>query len=257
MKHGALWSMVVLGLLAASAAHGDPVPDLRSTLTRLRADRPLAVTACVNSTVHDGSDAAKNTQAQVQISVASGTDGLQMGFSPALLQRSAQEAAIHAKNKDAPTPIADLLGKLSPVNVQPMLDFAPELQRKLDGAIFSSQRDEMHDGKPAHLLVFDVPLPPSASKQMTIKQYTGQLNVWLGTDGVPVAVKEAVQIKGRKMLIGIELGSASSYELRTVGTRLVVISRHTEESHSVFGSEGDSTTDAVLTLATGSSKPSS
>lgn len=256
MKHGALWLMAALGLLAASAIHADPVPDLRSTLTRLRADQPLAAMASVSSTVHDSDDAAKSTHAQVQISVTSGAEGLQMGFSPALLRRSAQEAAAHARNKDAPTPIADLLGKLSPVNVQPMLDFAPELQHKLDGATFSGQRDEMHDGKPVHVLMFDVTLPPSASKQMTIKHYSGQLSVWLGTDGVPVAVKEAVEIKGRKMLIGIELGSTSSYELRTVGTRLVVMSRHTEESHSVFGNEGDSTLDAVLTLATGTPKPS-
>ncbi|HEY8682573.1 MAG TPA: hypothetical protein VIM06_05330, partial [Rhodanobacter sp.] len=170
---------------------------------------------------------------------------------------SAQEAAMHAKNKDAPTPIADLLGKLSPVNVQPMLDFAPELQHKLDGATLSSQRDEVHAGKPAHLLVFDVPLPPSASKQMTIRHYTGQVSVWLGGDGVPVAVTEMMDIKARKMLLGIEFGSSTSYELRAIGTRLVVMSRHTRESHSVFGSEGSSTIDVALTpVAAGSPKPS-
>lgn len=255
MKHGVLL-LVALGLLVASVVHADPVSDLRSTLARLRAEQPLAATASVSSTVHDADDAAKNTYTQVQISVTSSANGLQMGFSPALLQRSAQEAAAHAKNKDAPTPIADLLGKLSPVNVQPMVDFAPELQHKLDGATFSGQRDEVHDGKPAHVLVFDVPLPLSAGKQMTIKHYSGQLSVWLGADGVSVAVKETAQINGRKMLISIEMGSTSSYELRTVGTRLIVMSRHTRESYSVFGSAGDSTIDATLMLAGGSPNPS-
>ena len=256
MKHGALLLMAALGLLVVSVVHADPVSDLHRSLARLRADQPLTAIASVSSTVHDADDAAKNTHTQVQVSVTSSADGLQMGFSPALLQRSAQEAAVHAKNKDVPTPIADLLGKLSPVNVQPMVDFASELQHKLDGAIFSSQRDEMHDGKAAHVLVFDVPLPPSAGKQMTIKHYSGQLSVWLGADGVPVAVKETAQIKGRKMLISIEMGSTSSYELRTVGTRLVVMSRHAQESYSVFGSAGDSTIDATLALAAGSLKPS-
>lgn len=209
--------------------------------------QPLAATLRVAGTVHDAGDASKDTRASLQVSVASGTDGLHIGFSPALLQRASEEAAANAKNKDAPTPVADLLGRLNPVNVQPMVDFAPALQHKLEGATLASQRDEVHEGKPAHLLVFDVPLPPSASKQMTVKHYTGQLNVWIGGDGVPMAVQEVLQIKGRKLLISIDFGNTTRYALRVIGTRLLAVSRHTEESHSVFGHAGDSVTDAVLT----------
>ena len=148
-----------------------------------------------------------------------------------------------------PLAIEDLLGKLSPVSVQPMVDFAPVLLRQLDGATLARQSDELHDGKPTHLLVFDVPLPASASKQMTIKHYTGQIMVWLGADGVPVAVRNGMQVKGRKMLISIEFGNTTDYRLGVIGTRLVVLSRHNAETHSVFGKAGSSITDAVLTLA--------
>ncbi len=237
--------LLLAALVLPTLARADAVSDLRTTLGRLQATQPLAATLKVSSTVKD--EEGKTTHAQLQVSAASGKDGLSMGFSPDLLQRASKEAAVNAKNKDAPTPIEDLLGKLSPVSVQPMVDFAPVLLRQIDGATLASQRDETHDGKPAHLLVFDVPLPPSASKQMTIKHYTGQVMVWLGADGVPLAVRDVVEVKGRKFLISIEFGNTTDYAMNVVGTRLVVVSRHTVETHSVFGKTGSSSTDAVLT----------
>lgn len=244
MSSRVISSLILAALLLTPQARADAVSDLRAALGRLQATQPLAATLKVASTVKD--EDGKTTQAQLQVSVASGGDGLRIGFSPELLQRSAKEAVANAKNKDAPTPIEDLLGKLSPVSVQPMVDFAPVLLRQVDGATLASQRDEVHDGKPSHLLVFDVPLPSSAGKQMTIKQYTGQILVWLGAGGVPVAVRNVVEVKGRKLLISIELGNTTDYRLGVIGTRLVVLSRRSAETHSVFGKAGSSVTDAVL-----------
>ena len=238
--------VVLLASLGFPAlASADAVTDLRATLGRLQAGQPLAATLKVNGTVIDEDN--KTTHAQLQISVASDGGGLHLGFSPELLQRASREAAVNAKNKDAPTPVEDLLGKLSPVSLQPMVDFAPVLLRQLDGATLTIQRDEVHDGKPAHLLVFDVPLPASASKQMTVKHYTGQIMVWLGADGVPLAARNAIALKGRKFLISIEFGNTTDYALNVVGTRLVVVSRHIDETHTIFGKAGSSVTEAVLT----------
>jgi hypothetical protein len=70
--------------------------------------------------------------------------------------------------------------------------------------------------------------------------------VWLGADGVPVAARNTVQLKGRKLLISIEFGNTTDYRLGVVGTRLVVVSRRSEETHSVFGKSGSSVTEAEL-----------
>ena len=242
-------SFAILGLLLATSAQADGVSDLRATLAGLHGDQPLAATMQVESTGKDGDDASKTTHAKLQIDVSSDARGLHLGFSPALLQRSSREAAANAVNQDAPTPIQNLLGRLSPINVQPMLDYATALGHSLDGTTLASEKDELHDGKPAHLLVFTAPVPAAASKQMTVKEYTGEVRVWLGADGVPVAVREISQIKGRKMLISIEFGSTTDYALRVIGKRLVVLSRHSAESHSFFGNAGSSVTDAVLVPA--------
>ncbi len=241
--------VILAALLAAltlpALARADAVSDLRATLGKLRPAQPLVATARVNSTVKQ--EDGKTERAQLQLGVRSGTDGLELRFSPELLQRAAAEAAVNAKDKDAPTPIRDLLAQLSPVSVQPMVDYAPVLLRQLDGATLASQRDDTHAGRPARLLVFDVPMPPSANKEMSVKKYTGQLSVWLGADGVPVAVRNVLAIKGRKLLISIEFGTTTDYTLRQVGTRLLAVSRRTEENHSMLGHDGSSVTEATLT----------
>jgi hypothetical protein len=224
------------------------VADLHAALVKLTATKPLSATVDVRSTSHgDGDD--KPRQAGLRIDVASDADGLHLTFPSALLQKASREAAAHAKNKDLPTPLGDLLDKLTATEVQPMVDFAPALLHMLDGATLASQRDDTHDGKPAHLLLFNVPMPPSAGKQMTVKSYVGQLQVWLGADGLPVAVAEKVDVHGRKLLISIDFSTTSRYELRVVGTRLLAVSRHVEESHAVFGHGGGSTIDATLVPA--------
>jgi len=245
MTSRVILAMLLAALALPTLARADAVSDLRATLGKLRPAQPLVATARVSSTVkkEDG----KTERAQLQLGVRSGADGLELRFSPALLQRAAAEAAVNAKDKDAPTPVQDLLGQLSPVNVQPMVDYAPVLLRQLDGATLASQREDTRDGKRLHLLVFDVPMPPSADKEMSVKKYTGQLNVWLGADGVPVAVRNVMAIKGRKLLIRIEFDTTTDYALQQVGTRLLAVSRRTGESHSVFGHDGSSVTEAVLT----------
>lgn len=253
MSHRISLPFFAAALLFASAAQADALADLRATLSGLHADKPLAATLSVHSTTHSDEDNAKVSRAQVQVSVASGADGLHLGFSPKLLERADQEAGSSARDKDAPTPIKDLLDKLNPVNVQPMVDFAPALLHDLEGVTLASERDEVHGGKPSHLLVFDIPLPESAGKKMSVKHYTGQLKVWLDADGVPLATKKIVDVKGRKLLISIAFSTNSNYALRLIGTRLVAVSRHVEEKHSVFGHAGDTVIDATLSPVSPSS----
>lgn len=253
MSHVLRLPLLLSALCMISAVQASAVSDLHARLAQLSASQPLSANVSVSSTTHDDSDGdtPKIAHAALQVSVDSDADGLHIDFSPALLQSASHEAEVNARNKDAPTPLKDLLAQLTPVNVQPMVDFAPTLQHLLDGATLASQRDETHDGKPSHRLVFDVPMPPSASKQMTIKHYTGELDVWLGANGMPMAVKSVTDVQGRKFLISIDFSTTTTYTLRVIGTRLVVLTRHTEESHSVFGHGGGSVIDATLTPATG------
>jgi pimeloyl-ACP methyl ester carboxylesterase len=126
------WSLLVSGLLLTSMAHADALGDLRAKLAGLSGSTPYTGTLTLRSTVTNGKKPA--THAQVAVKVASGAEGLQMNFAPALLARASSEAAAQAKNPDAPAPTRDALAKLSTDRVQAALDMAPVLLHMLEGA---------------------------------------------------------------------------------------------------------------------------
>lgn len=233
-------------LAFAAQAHADALGSLRTTLQGLSAGKPLRATLELRSVTHDDGQ-SQPAQATLRIGVTSDAAGLHLDFAPDLLRRAADEAAAHARNKDRPTPIADLLDQVGATQVQAMVDFAPALLRMLDGATLAGQASSTHDGIPARLLTFDVPMPPSASKQMTVKRYVDRVQVWLDASGLPVAVRETTALDGRKLFISIDFDSTSDYELRVVAGRLVAVSRHTVQHQAVFGHGSDSVIDATLT----------
>lgn len=245
MQGKASWSIFVLGLALASAAQADALADLRGKLAGLQGDTPYRGTLSLRSTVTDGKKPA--THAQLQVSVASGADGLHVGFAPALLARAATEEAAQAKNPDTPTPVSDALGKLSPDRLQAVLNMGPALLRALEGASLRSQRDEVHDGKPAHLLVFDVPSGVGTDDRDAIKHYQGTLSVWLGADGVPVAMAEQRDYQGRKFFISFSLGNDTTSTLTRVGNRLVASARRAENKTAGFGQSNHSVIETTLT----------
>ncbi|MGC1547587.1 MAG: hypothetical protein WA777_03590 [Rhodanobacter sp.] len=256
---GRLSIALAFGWLAASNAQADPLTDLRATLARMHANDPFAATLDVRNTSTNGSsDKPHTTHAELQLHVEGGSNGLHIGFAPDLLARASQEAEAHAKNPDVPMPTHDLLNELDPISVQSMLDVAPTLLRKLEGATLSTQRDEMHNGKPTHLLVFNIPPGVSSEDSDSIKHYEGHLNVWLGADGVPVAMEESRAYNGRKFFISFETGMSQSAVLKSIGTRLVAISRRSENKGSGLGQASDSVDQVTLTpVAQGAAQPSS
>lgn len=238
------WSLLVSGLLLTSMAHADALGDLRAKLAGLSGSTPYTGTLTLRSTVTNGKKPA--THAQVAVKVASGAEGLQMNFAPALLARASSEAAAQAKNPDAPAPTRDALAKLSPDRVQAALDMAPVLLHMLEGATLQSQGNETRDGKPVHLLVLAVPSGVGAEDRDAVKHYEGTLKVWLGADGIPVALAEHREYRGRKFLISFSFGNDSTASLAHVGTRLVATSRRAESTNSGFGQSGSSVTETTL-----------
>lgn len=241
----ARWSLLLSGLLVASMAHADALADLRAKLAGLAGSTPCKGTLTLRSTTTSGKKPP--AQAQIAMHVASDAAGLQMSFAPALLARAAAEAAAQAQNPDAPTPTRDALAKLSPDRVQGIVDMGPELLHLLEGATLTSESNATRDGKPVRLLVLSVPAGVGADDRDAIKHYEGTLKLWLGADGVPVALAEHRTYAGRKFLISFTVGNDLTATLARVGTRLVATTRRTDNTSSGFGQSNGSVTEVTLT----------
>lgn len=261
MRLNHCFSVLGLSLLVAGVASASELDNLRATLAGMHASEPLAATLDVRNKSLDGDkDKPETTQAHLKLSVSVGAEGLQLGFSNALLKRVAAEKAAHAKDPNKSSPTAGLLGDVGPAQLHAMVDFTPSLLRRLEGAKLLSQRDEVHDDKPSHLLVFSVPAGLGKSDSDAVKHFKGDLKVWLDKDSVPLAVDESRVYKGRKFLISFESSSAISATVQRVGQRLITTHMRIESKGSGFGQSHDSVTNFTLTPqvagpATGSVAP--
>lgn len=243
--------VVAASLLVAGAVRAGELDNLRATLGGMHANEPFAATLDVRNTTRGGDeDKPKTTHADLKLSVGVGAEGLQLGFSNALLKRVADEKAANAKNPNKSTPTANLLGNINPARVRTMADFAPALLRRLEGAKLTSQRDEAHDGKPSHLLVLSIPAGLDKSDSDAVKHFKGELKVWLGKDGVPLAVDESRVYKGRKFFISFETSTAMSATLERIDQRLITTRIRTENKGAGFGQSNDSVTTVTVTPQT-------
>lgn len=244
-----LMCVPAMALLAGTVAHAGTVDDLRASLSKMHADQPIEATLTVRSKATSGDkDKPKTTSTQASFSLHAEGGALQVAYPADLLARVDRESATHAKNPDASEPLQTLLGNMGPLRVRSLVDVAPSLLHRLEGATLESQSDATYGGKPVRLLVFKVPPRVASSDRDDIDHYDGQLKIWMGADGVPVAMSEARNYKGSKFFIHFSFGSSVTMSLHRVGHRLVAETVHLQSSGSGLGNHQHTDTQVELVV---------
>lgn len=242
MQWRTLIAVLALGPAAAGAAQ---LTDLRTRLAALGGNE--AINATLDVTQHAHSDKS-TTPAHVTLGIHDGDAGLELTFSPQLLQRAERESQAHAKNPDLPTPTRRLLDQVTPLEIGKLLHYSTWLSRTLENAKLTASRNDSLDGKSVQLLVFDVPGQLSTKDKDDISHFAAKLKVWLSEDGTPLACEQSYQYSGRKFFIGFKGSESESARLAVVGSRLVAVSRTRHDTFSGFGQDNDTSMTTALTL---------
>lgn len=249
-------AIVALGCLLAATAHADALGDVRATLTKLQGDTPVAGTLTITRQTREGEGAkARHSGGSLTLDVAAAR-GLRMHVPAATLVAAARERAAAQANPELPTPVADLLDAIGPVQVQRMLDVAANLQRTLGDAKLLKQTSTTLDAAPAQLLTLDLPLRASKSDRSKIKSYHAQLSLWLNAQGVPLAWTTITRTEVGWLLLHAEFERSESVRLAVVGTRLVATTLVSDQRGSGLGQHGETKTTYTLRLATSPSTES-
>lgn len=245
-----------MALLTVATAHAGTGDDLRATLMQLHADQPIAATLQVRSKASSGDkDKPKVTHVQAHFSLHAKDGALQVSYPAELLQRVDEESAAQAKDPDAPAPLQSLLGTMDPLRIRSLVNVAPSLLRRLEGATLESRSDATYGGKPVQLLTFKVPPRVPSKNRDDIDHYDGQLKIWTGADGVPVAMSAARHYKGSKFFIHFSFGSSVTMSLRKVGHRLVAEKARFQSSGSGMGNSQHTDIHVELAVASDSQSP--
>lgn len=234
--------LLYLGLAASMPARADVLTGLRSTLAALPGKSPIVATLKIARSASQGEAATTANPAEASFDARDDGNGLQLSYSTTLLDRIDDEAVARSRDSEAKTPLQDLLRETGPIQVGPLLSQSAQLLRRLERATLVEQKDDQLDGKPATLLVLDVPANLPARERESINEFKASLQLWLDADGVPIALQHRQTFKGRRMMIGFGGGSSEATRFVTVGDRLVAVSQTREQSFNGFGQNNESRT---------------
>jgi hypothetical protein len=237
--------LVLLGLAAAVRADG--LSDLKAALARYPAQAPFRAALEVKTLDrHGDAPEAEEKSGQASVLVEDGARGLQVTYAKDLLARMDAEARQQARDPKSKTPTLWALGKVDATEFSPLLSAAAKLSRRLEDAVLKDEKPDTWQGRPARLLSFTIPdRHLTASERKYVKHFEASLEVWIGTDGTPLASVEHAVVSGRAfVVISFEARQDEDCTYGVAGDRLVTLRR---DSHNVSSGAGEKGEQRVVT----------
>lgn len=230
-----------VALLLAAGAHADALSDLRATLAGLDGHTPIQATLDVKlTTTSKKENGGKPVSAETRLEIRAG-DGLSVHIAQATLQQAATEAAAVATNADHPAPTVALLNNgVDPVTLEHLVSEAPNLLRVLAPATTASVKSTTLWGQPVRELSVTLPQPKSAN--VTLKDYSDVLALWLDAQGIPLASSEQTRFKACLLFLCAHTASSANKTLQVVNGRLVATRQTTDQQLSGLGQDSDTQT---------------
>lgn len=226
--------LVLAALLWAAADHAQAADALDSLREALRGlPGKSAVSAAAERKIDFELTDKPHEQSSVRFNISAGPSGLQLSFPQDVVARV--ESDRQNLNPDQPHSTVRALDYLYAADLASALNGALDLLRDLDGATLRSDTATTLNGAPARLLEADIVLRMTTADVKRVKKSTSVLKVWLGADGVPLAMERSVQAKGSVMLISFEFGDTLARSFTRKGDRLVAVREERRISSAGFG----------------------
>lgn len=232
-------------LLAAPRVYADGLADLRAALARPQGSAVIRGLFKAETTSRQGEAAeAEEDRGQAQVQFEEGPQGLRLLFSRDTLQRAEQEERNRQRDPKARTPTLGGLKALEVNELRGMLSPTAALLALLDEATPKGEVPDAWNGQPARRLSFELGLGRLRERDRKyIKKYEGTLDIWVGPEGWPLALRQQTQASGRAFLVvSFEMRSREEQVFVVVGERLVVVRRESQGSGAGAGEKGENRT---------------
>jgi hypothetical protein len=216
--------LFLLFLATLGAARADPLDQLRATLRGLQGGEPLKADVSFDYWSRRGDDAAPVVErATVRAVAEDGPSGLSILWPHELVERLSEESHAKNSNPDATTPTRTALTQLSALRLSECMSGADQLLSLLEFATLTREAPSTWKGRPARQLELRLSPPISTHDRKFVKEVTASATLWIGPDGVPLAEKTSIDIKGRALLvISFEEERSEEREYVRTGGRMTV-----------------------------------
>jgi len=238
-------------LLCAATAAADTLTDIRLAVSPLHATVPASATVEVQRfRKAEGRFANQQSNASITVTVVSDATGLQLNFSPELLDGAAREAVERQADPKKPTPLRSAISDFDATSIAESLDFRPALLRLLAIARMQTESRVMWHGGPARLVVMKLTprLPKEATSIWNVRFSEEKLSLWIGADNIPLAAERLQKGSAGFLFLRGEMSGRESWTFARVTDRLVVTRYESSFHGSGFGQRGEGKTVQIVTM---------
>jgi hypothetical protein len=231
--------IIILFLFCSfSFLRADTVSDLRTALAALDGRDLVKVRVETGALQRDGeSPKDEHTASTVAALVEDGPQGLTITWDRALVDAAAAELQAKSKDPNRSTPRRNSMDDLKPSSLGDYLNASAKVLRILEMGKLVEEKSSALDGQPARLLTFELTPPLAERDKKIIKEAQMSARLWLGADGLPLAVETEFHAKGRAMLV-ISFETTEKEEIRIARTgRRLVVTRYVHETQSSGGGQ--------------------
>lgn len=237
MKHIALFLATAFSLLSPAALRADALTDLRAKLAGLKPAGSFSARIDIRSSgTNDDEGTATHDERVAVIDATLDTAGIRLQWNSAELEKARRERAEQARNPDSPK--SGGLAELSAMNAAALLDRAPSLLLRLEGATLIESRADTYQGKPVTLLILTPRNSLSAKDKKRIKKYEDTLKLWVDAQGWPLGLQSKTHLKASMFLISITDDNNESEVFAHTADRLYVVTETEDSSGSWLGQHG-------------------
>lgn len=237
--------------LLSFQVQADGLSDLKEALNRLQGTAPI--TAVLESTIVENRGEGKDKIEKngfVSINLADTPKGLQITFSPEVLQQVDEESYEKIKNEEANTPTLTAVNRIEANEIRTVLSSSSSLLRRLERATFVDEQAIVHDGVNVRLLNFELPIETIVSDKKTreyVDDFDSNFQVIIAEDGTPLETQLSFKGKGRAYIVlTMKARGNGVTKFKVVDQRLVTV--HQEFTTSFESTFGERETKETLQL---------
>ncbi|MFZ6847844.1 hypothetical protein [Undibacterium sp. RuRC25W] len=231
----------MMGLLTANV-YADGVGDLKTALGRLQGSTALKAVLEAKSWNRQGEGKkAEEMQANASVTIEDTTRGLQVLYSKELLSRLQAEERAKERDPNTKMPVTNTLKEFNSTELRPLVSAASNLSHRLETAVFKTEKTDILNGKSTRLLTFDIPVEHLSEKERKyLKTYEGKLEVWIDSDGTPLASRTSESMKGSAfVVISFEAKEDESLVYGVSGDRLIILKKESKNVSSGAGERNE------------------
>jgi hypothetical protein len=229
--------LALMALLFAHACYANGLDDLRGALGTLQGKSTLRGTFDARQ---QSTEKGKATEAaHARAFVEEDENSLQVRWDRSLLKRANDEARPPkgTKKHDA---LSALIGTASAVRMSNAMNYAPIFLKSLEDGELKSEKADTWQGRPVRLLELSLVEPNPDEEHVKIKESTHLAQVWMASDGTPLAARITHKRRASVMLvISFEQEAREDFVFVVVGNRLVVRQRDEQGTASGLGTEAE------------------